>query len=77
MGVLLISRGCNVTYKCTDQVDMSLSVLCAVATRGETLTQQEIADVCGCSRANIFNIEKRALLKARTRYENIGYEAVK
>ena len=48
-------------------IELGLSVLCAIAEQGESLTQQEIADVCDCSRATIWTIEKRALRKAHTR----------
>jgi DNA-binding XRE family transcriptional regulator len=46
-------------------VDAGLAVLLAVTPRGVTYTQEEIAFVCGCSRANIYSIEKRAMQKLK------------
>ena len=47
------------------EIDVSLSVLCAVAKRDETLNSQEIADICGCSVSNITLITRGALAKLR------------
>lgn len=52
--------------------DIGLSVLLAVRMPGETLTQREIADICGCSRTTIFNIEKSALKKIRQYFKRRG-----
>lgn len=49
-----------------NEIDLALAVLSAVALSGQTLTQSEIADVCGCDRQTIFRIEKRALKNLRS-----------
>lgn len=50
-------------------IDAGLVVLLAVTPRGHTWTQQEIADVCGCARGLIWNIEDRAMKKLKKAYE--------
>lgn len=48
-------------------IELGLDVLCYVATRfgyrGLTFSTPEIADVCGCSRKTVRNIERAALAK--------------
>ncbi len=44
-------------------IDLALSIICIVSERGQTLTQYEIARLCGCSRNYIHIIERRALKK--------------
>lgn len=46
-------------------IDAGLFVLLMVTPRGCTWTQQEIADVCGCSRNLIWYYEQRAMSKLR------------
>lgn len=48
-----------------NSIDVGLSVLCAVAGTHETMTRADIAEVCGCSRTRIHQIELRALAKLR------------
>lgn len=55
-----------------NQIDLGLSVLCAVSARGETLGCKAIAEVCGCSRVYIDRIQRVALMKARRLYEKKG-----
>ncbi|MFS1703780.1 sigma factor-like helix-turn-helix DNA-binding protein [Alteromonas sp. AMM-1] len=46
-------------------IDIGLAALCKYAEYGQTLTHQEIADVCGCTRSFIYKIEQKALRKFR------------
>lgn len=46
-------------------IDARLRLLLAETPRGVCLTQEEIAQFCGCSRALIYLIEKSALRKLR------------
>ncbi len=46
-------------------IDAGLYLLSLVTPRGVELTQEEIAEVCGCSRALIYLIEKRAIKKLK------------
>lgn len=46
-------------------IDVGLEALCAHSSRGQTLSQIEIASVCGCSRTLINNLEKSAMVKLR------------
>ena len=48
-----------------NDIDLGLTVLCAVAKRDETLNTGEIAEVCGCSQQHISNIIRKALEKLR------------
>jgi transcriptional regulator len=52
-------------------IDIGLSVLCAIASRGETLDQVQIAEVCNCSRSAISRIERRAMRKAKELAEKL------
>lgn len=45
------------------QVELGLSILCNLAEYGDTLTAQEIAEVCDCSRQYIDSIEQQAINK--------------
>lgn len=47
-------------------VEAGLLLLSLVTPRGVCRTQEEIAFVCGCSRGNIWDIEKRAMRKLRS-----------
>lgn len=47
-------------------VEAGLLLLSLVTPRGVCLTQEEIAFVCGCTRGNIWDIEKRAMRKLRS-----------
>lgn len=51
--------------KQTAQIDAALDVTRTLMKAGDTLGQQEIAEICGCSRALIHQIEKKALRKIR------------
>lgn len=53
------------------QIDVGLSVLVNVAPPGTSLSQREIAEVCGCSASMIRNIEKGALKKLRIRARHL------
>lgn len=55
-------------------IDLGLSVLCAMSIPGDSLTQSEIAHVCDCSRDAIYKIEKRALKKARSKALVLGLQ---
>ncbi|MEM9236025.1 MAG: sigma factor-like helix-turn-helix DNA-binding protein [Verrucomicrobiota bacterium] len=46
-------------------IDLGLAVSALTLKRGETRTQEELAAFCGCSKAMIYLIEKRALKKLR------------
>jgi len=46
-------------------IDLGLSVICAVASPGQTLTSREIAEFCDCSVGNIKYIQAKALKKLR------------
>ncbi len=50
--------------KVTD-IDIGLDALCKQAKPGQTLTQRQIADVCGCSKSAIYLIEKSAKAKIK------------
>jgi transcriptional regulator len=47
--------------------DAALEVIATVMRPGEILGQREIAEICGCSRSLIHQIEKKALRKIRER----------
>jgi transcriptional regulator len=47
------------------EIDLILSVLCIVTPKGCTYNQSELAELCQCARNNIYEIEHRALRKAR------------
>jgi hypothetical protein len=49
------------------QIDLGLSLLSCLLLPGESLTCEDIAAWCGCSRAAIQSIERRALEKVRRR----------
>lgn len=46
-------------------IDAGLLILSRITPRGVHLTQEEIAFVCGCSRAYIYLLEKTAIDKLR------------
>jgi DNA-directed RNA polymerase sigma subunit (sigma70/sigma32) len=46
-------------------IDSILTELCANTPEGKTYTISELADACQCTRNNIWQIERRALRKAR------------
>lgn len=46
-------------------IDLVLTVCCEVAEYDETLSQYELAELCGCSRALISSIEVKALKKLK------------
>jgi hypothetical protein len=47
----------------TKNIDLALSVMCAVAERDETLTTLEIAEICGCSQTYIQEIYRKGIYK--------------
>ncbi len=49
------------------RIDLGLALLSLVCKPGVPLTQYDIAAWCGCSVANIYLIEQRALRKLRNR----------
>lgn len=51
----------------TKEMDAALEITARLMRRGDELTQKEIADICGCSRSLVHQIEKSALRKVRTR----------
>ncbi len=53
-------------------IDIGLSVLCAVSRRDETLSLDDIAEVCSCSRNAIFEIEKRAMQKLKIKFNRFN-----
>jgi transcriptional regulator len=55
------------TKATTRKLDQTICVLRELLTPGQSLTQEEIADCVGCTRQNIYQIEKKALRKIRTR----------
>lgn len=46
-----------------NDIDIGLTVLCSVARNGDTLSNREIADVCGCDHSYISHITRAALKK--------------
>lgn len=46
-------------------IDVGLAVMCAVIPPGVTFSQGEIADVVGCSRNRIYEIERSGVNKLR------------
>lgn len=47
------------------EIDLGLAVLGVVNRDGDRLSFEQIADVCGCHRSRIEQIEKQALRKLR------------
>lgn len=54
-------------------IDLGLSVLVAIKSPTDTLTANEISDVCGCDRSMITYIEKKALAKLANNRVLRGY----
>jgi transcriptional regulator len=52
-------------------IDAGLLVLEMITPHGETWTQQDIADACGCSRGYIWLLEKQARAKMRLRLQEL------
>ena len=48
-----------------EEIDLGLAVLSVVNREGRQLSFAEIADVCGCHRSRIEQLEKQALRKLR------------
>jgi transcriptional regulator len=48
-------------------IDAALARLLAETPRGVTLTQEQIADACGCTKGYIWLVEKEAMKKLRQR----------
>ena len=46
-------------------IDLALSVMCAVAERDETLTTYEIAEICGCSQTYIQEVYQKGINKLK------------
>jgi hypothetical protein len=55
-------------------IDAGLLLLSLVTPRGVTRTLDEIAFVCGCTKNNIYLIEKRALKKMRNPVRSRRFE---
>lgn len=53
-------------------IDAGLHLLEVARPPGRTYSAEEIAYVCGCSRSNIWLIERRALGKLRRQFERRG-----
>lgn len=56
-----------------NDIDVGLSVLCAVTPPGYTWTHKEIAEFCGCSWQYIFQLEKSAIEKLQRNQSLHGY----
>lgn len=52
-------------------IDAGLYLLEKITPYGETWTQQDIADACGCSRGYIWLLEKQARAKMRRRLQEL------
>lgn len=52
----------------TADLDLALSVVCAITPYGHTWSSRDLAEICGCSKDTIFNIEKRGLKKLRKKF---------
>jgi hypothetical protein len=52
-------------------IDAGLLVLEMITPYGETWTQEDIAQVCGCSRGYIWLLEKQARAKMRRRFQEL------
>lgn len=48
-------------------IDLGLAVNSVLMRPGDRITQEDLADICECSQAAIYLIEKRALRKLRLR----------
>ena len=55
------------TMDSNTRIDLCMSVLCACAPEGKTLTLDAIADICECSQQKISHIEQCALKKLQSR----------
>jgi len=55
-------------------IDITLSVICAVAKEDETMTFADIAELCGCNAAYIQRLYASALKKLRKNNALLGYE---
>lgn len=59
------------------RIDLGLALLSCLLLPGESLTSEDMAAWCGCSRSAIQGIERRALAKVRQRLvAEIGEEAI-
>lgn len=56
-------------------LDAGLLVLSAVTPPGVELSLQEIAEVCGCNKQDIYHIERRAIRKIKAEFERRGINA--
>lgn len=56
------------------EIDIALHALCVHAKPDQSLTQADIAEVCGCHVNNIQTIEKKALRKALIRANNLNLQ---
>lgn len=53
------------SFQKTSAIDLGLAVLSAIRRPHQCFTQQAIAAACGCSRQNIYDIEHKAIRRAR------------
>ena len=59
------------------QIDLGLALLSCLLRPGESLTSEDMAAWCGCSRSAIQRIERRALAKVREKLvEHLGEAAM-
>ena len=47
------------------EIDIALTALCLHSQPGQTLSCEDIAEVCGCATNNIYEVQKRAMDKLR------------
>jgi len=60
--------------KGNQNIDITLSVLCAVAKEDETLTNADIAELCGCNTSYIQRLYASAIKKISKNNGLLGYE---
>jgi len=50
-----------------NDIDLGLTVLCAITPPGHEWSQYDIAEICDCSRSLIYQIERRAMRKLKAK----------
>lgn len=50
-------------------IDIGLAVLCALAKPGQTMTQEDIAEVCGCPRSRIDYLQRKAMRNLKSSHQ--------
>ena len=72
-----LEEGKHVGRSIGAHIDLGLALLSCLLMPGESLTSEDMAAWCGCSKSAIQSIERRALAKVRQRLvENLGEPAV-